>query len=120
MKEFLKYTFATIVGLFITFIFLGVLLFFTVMGLISSSSKKTVSVKDNSILELRVDYDVPERTDADLLSLFKPDGEIQFLGLDKILEAIKTAKGDSKIKGIYLKTNVNGTGYASILEIRNA
>ena len=82
MKEFLKYTFATIVGLFITFLFLGVLLFFTVMGLISSSSKKTVSVKDNSILELRVDYDVPERTDADLMSLFKPDGEIQFLGLD--------------------------------------
>jgi protease-4 len=120
MKEFLKYTFATIVGLFITFIFLGVLLFFTVMGLISSSSKKTVSVKDNSILELRVDYDVPERTDADLMSIFNPEGEIKFLGLDKILDLIKTAKGDSKIKGIYLKTNVNGTGYASILEIRNA
>lgn len=120
MKEFLKYTFATVVGLFITFIFLGVLLFFTVMGLIGSAGKKTVSVKENSVLELRVDYDVPERTNEDFSTMFSPDGEIQFLGLDRILTLIEQAKNDKKIKGIYLKTNINGTGYATMLEIRNA
>jgi protease-4 len=122
MKQFLKYTFATIVGLFISFLFLGVLLFFTIMSLVDSKGQQTISVKDNSVLELHVDYDVPERTNTnmDLSTLLMRDNDIQFLGLDKILESIKTAKDDKKIKGIYLKTNINGTGYATMLEIRNA
>jgi protease-4 len=122
MKQFLKYTFATIVGLFISFLFLGVLLFFTIMSLVDSKGQQTISVKDNSVLELHVDYDVPERTNTnmDLSTLLMGDNDIQFLGLDKILESIKTAKDDKKIKGIYLKTNINGTGYATMLEIRNA
>ncbi len=120
MKEFLKYTFATVIGLFITFIFIGVLLFFTIMGLISSAGKKEVSVKDNSVLELNIDYDIPERTNMDFSAMFNQDGEGQMLGLDNILSLINHAKTDSKIKGIYLKTNINGTGYATMLEIRNA
>lgn len=120
MKEFLKYTFATIVGLFITFIFLGVLLFFTIMGLVSSAGKKSVSVKDNSILELHVDYDIQERTNTDFASIINQNSESQNLGLDEILELISHAKKDNKIKGIFLKTNITGTGYATMLEIRNA
>lgn len=120
MKEFLKYTFATIVGLFITFIFLGVLLFFTIMGLVSSAGKKSVSVKDNSILELHVDYDIQERTNTDFASIINQNSESQNLGLDEILELINHAKKDNKIKGIFLKTNITGTGYATMLEIRNA
>lgn len=120
MKEFLKYTFATVLGLFITFIFLGVLLFFTVMGLISSAGKKSVKIKDNSVIELTVDYDVPERTSNDLMLMFNEDGHGNPLGLDDILDLIEKAKTDKKIKGILLKTNINGTGYATMLEIRNA
>ncbi len=120
MKEFLKYTFATIVGLFITFIFLGVLLFFTIMGLVNSAGKKTVKVKDNSILELKIDYDIPERTHTDFTAMFSGDGGENNLGLDNILSVIEEAKKDKKIKGIFMKTNITGTGYATMLEIRNA
>jgi protease-4 len=119
MKEFLKYTLATVVGLFITFIFLGVLLFFTVMGLVSSAGKKTAKIKDNSVLELRIDYDVPERTNVDFSSMFSSEGADN-LGLDQILDIIERAKADKKIKGIFMKTNITGTGYATMLEIRNA
>lgn len=120
MKEFLKYTFATILGLFVSFLFLGLLLFFSVMSLIGSAGNKTVTVKDNSVLELNLDYDVQERTNEDFAALFDPNGDGSVLGLDQILLSIKHAKSDPKIKGIYLKTNISGTGYASILEIRNA
>ena len=77
MKEFLKYTFATIVGLFITFIFLGVLLFFTVMGLISSAGKETAHIKDNSILELEIDYDVQERGNKDFMAILNKSDDHQ-------------------------------------------
>ncbi len=120
MKEFLKYTLATIVGLFITFIFLGVLLFFTVMGLISSAGKRTVKVKDNSVLELKLDYDIQERTHMDFASMFSKEGSDNCMGLDNILAVIEQAKNDKKIKGIFMKTNITGTGYATMLEIRNA
>lgn len=120
MKEFLKYTFATILGLFVSFLFLGLLLFFSVMSLIGSAGKETTSVKENSVLELNLDYDVQERTNEDFAGIFDPNGEGSILGLDQILLSINHAKSDPKIKGIYLKTNISGTGYASILEIRNA
>jgi protease IV len=120
MKQFLKYTLATIVGIFISFIFLGALLFFALIGLVSSASKNTVSVKNNSVLELNINYDVPERTPNDFMAIFSKEDENTILGLDEILPMINNAKNDSKIKGIYLKTNLNNTGYATALEIRNA
>lgn len=120
MKEFLKYTFATIVGLFISFLVLGVLLFFSIMGLISSAGKKPIQVKDNSVLELNLDYDIPERSDEDFTALFDPEGGHSMLGLDQLLSAINNAKTDGKIKGIILKTNISGSGYATVLELRNA
>ncbi len=120
MKEFLKYTFATIVGLFISFLFLGLLLFFSVMSLISSGDNKTTQVKDNSVLELNLDYDIPERSNPDISAIFDPENGDRLSGLDRILSCIDDAKKDPKIKGIYLKSNISGTGYATILEIRNA
>ncbi len=120
MKEFLKYTLATILGLFVSFLFLGILLFFSIMSLIGSVNEKTVHVKDDSVLKLNLDYDIQERTNEDFASFFNQDGEGRMLGLDEILNIIEAAKSDPKIKGIYLNTNMNSTGYASILEIRNA
>ena len=120
MKQFLKYTLATIVGVFITFIFLGLLLFFTFLGLASSSGKKGISMKNNSVLELNINYDVPERTPQSFMNLFMSDEQDALLGLNDILTIVNNASSDPKIKGIYLKTNLNNTGYATSLEIRNA
>ena len=120
MKSFLKYTLATVFGVFIALLMLGVLLFFTVLGLVSSKTHQTVTVKDNSVLELHLDYTITERSQADFLSLFSQDGEYQFMGLDKILLVLEQAKNDPNIKGILMHTNVTGTGYASTQELRNA
>lgn len=116
MKEFFKYTFATVVGLFITFILLGVIMVFTLIGMYN----KSTPISDNSVLELNLDYDIPERSNQDISMIFDSDNANQSQGLDKILSAIKKAHSDPKIKGIYLKTNVNSSGYATLLEIRNA
>jgi protease-4 len=89
------------------------------MGLINSAGKKSVKIKDNSIVELKIDYDVPERTHMDFGSMFG-NNESGTMGLDHILAVINDARKDKKIKGIFLKTNITGTGYATMLEIRNA
>ena len=120
MKSFLKYTLATIFGVFISFIFIGVLLFFTVLGLINSGTEGKVNVKSNSVLELNLDYEIQERGSQAFLSLLNPEMGESFLGLDNLLEIINRAKNDPKIKGIYLKTNLNNSGYATLSEVRNA
>ncbi len=120
MKQFLKYTLATVFGVFITFIFLGLLLFFTIIGLASSAGNKGVSVKNNSVIELNINYEIPERTPQNIMAIFAGNDEDGILGLNDILALINNATADPKIKGIYLKTNLNNTGYATTLEIRNA
>lgn len=120
MKQFLKYTLATVFGIFITFIFLGILLFFTIIGLTKSAGREKVAVKNNSVIELNINYDVPERSPQSFMSMFSENGDMTVLGLDDILEIINEAQKDSKIKGIILKSNLNNTGYATALEIRNA
>ncbi|MES2617473.1 MAG: signal peptide peptidase SppA [Bacteroidota bacterium] len=120
MKQFLKYTLATVFGIFITFIFLGILLFFTIIGLTKSAGRDKVAVKNNSVIELNINYDIPERSPQDFMSMFSDNGDMTILGLDDILSIIEEAKKDNKIKGIILKSNLNNTGYATALEVRNA
>jgi len=118
MKDFIKYTFATITGLFLTGFILGLLLFLTALSYVGD---KKVEVKSNSVLEVKIDYDVPERSNDDFtLAFMNPEQSSHSTGLDKILKSIKDAKKDPKIKGIYLKTDINNTGFATLLEIRNA
>jgi len=118
MKNFLKYTLATIVG-----IFLSTLLFFFFLILIISvsSSDKPVEVKDNSILYLKLNDKVVDRT-ADNPFDFLPTGlpMVREIGLNDILDCINKAKKDDHISGIYLDMISLAAGYGSTEEIRNA
>lgn len=124
MKSFLKYTLATIVGFLLVNVLL-IFIFFGIVGAIASLSDKTVEVKDNSILTLKLDNHIYDRAtenplnNIDFLSLKtnKP------LGLNKILTSIKNAAKDNRIKGIYLDlTDIqsNFGALATIQEIRSA
>ncbi|MFT5512672.1 MAG: protease-4, partial [Bacteroidia bacterium] len=67
MKQFLKYVLATITGIFLlTFIF-----FIIFAGIISSTSKKQdVDVKDNSVLHLKLNYQIFDRPQNDPFDIF--------------------------------------------------
>ena len=118
MKNFLKYTLATIVG-----IFLSTLLFFFFLILIisASSSEKPVEVKDNTILYIKLNDRIVERT-VDNPFDFLPTGlpMVRETGLNDILDCIKKAKKDDQIAGIYLEMVSLAAGYGSTEEIRNA
>ncbi|MGQ1889302.1 signal peptide peptidase SppA [Thermophagus sp. OGC60D27] len=121
MKKFLKYTLAVIVGSFVT---IGILLigFFIMVGIMAASSQKEVTVKDNSILVLKLDGPIVERKSSDPISEAFSEllGETAPIGLNQILSSIKKAQRDDRIKGIYMESGIVMGGYASIEEIRNA
>ncbi|MCL2074401.1 MAG: signal peptide peptidase SppA [Marinilabiliaceae bacterium] len=87
----------------------------------SSTSSETV-VEKNSILVMDLSGTISERASNDPFSDAFLDlyGQTKNYGLNSILESIKKAKEDDRIKGIYLESGALMGGYATIEEIRNA
>lgn len=117
MKEFFKHVAATIVGIFAFGIIMGILAFISLLGMMMNSSKPTV--KDNSVLVMKLQGDIAEKSEDNLIGQLTGN-KINQLGLNSILESIKKAKGDKHIKGIYIETGILESDYATLQEIRNA
>lgn len=124
MKSFLKYTLATIVGVLLVNIIMF-FFFFIFISAIAAFSEKTVDVKDNSLLTIKLNGEILDRTsdnpldNIDLFSLTPKKN----IGMNKILSSIRNAATDSRIKGIYLDlTEIQGNfgALAFTQEIRNA
>jgi len=115
MKQFFKFVFATIVGL-ILFSFIS---FFFLLAGIAMMIPTPEPIKENSVLHLRLEGDLIERSKEDLLTLLVSE-ETPSIGLDDILASIKAAKENPNIKGIYLNPGLFRAGYASLNEIRTA
>ncbi|MES2630177.1 MAG: signal peptide peptidase SppA [Bacteroidota bacterium] len=126
MKEFFKFTLASLLGTFLA----GIVLFFVVGviiigSIISSASEigksKPVTVKANSILQLSFDNMIVERGTSDDFDFDFPGGfgRSSSDGLDEILANIERASKDNNIEGIYLDLSVVPAGWASIKTIRD-
>ena len=118
MKDFGKYVLATIVGIFVTFIIGAVLMLMSIVGLVASG-EATKTVEDNSVLVLNLNGVVEEQQTSSLLSMIS-GGQVGQMGLNEILSAIKKAKDNDKIKGIYIEAGAFQAGYSTALEIRRA
>jgi len=116
--KFLKYTLASITGTIIS----AIIIVFAFIAIITTSLEKDpVTVKDNSVLKLDLTKFIVERTPKTLFSDMGKDNNSGISGLNTIKAAIKKAKDDPKIKGIYLNAGVfTGSGLATIEEVRNA
>lgn len=118
MKQFFKNVAATIVGLFAFGIIMTVLGFICLMGMaISSNSRPTL--QDNSVMVLKLQGQIDDRTDEDWLGELTGN-QFNNTGMNRIISAIKKAETEDKIKGIYLESGLLRTDYATLQEIRNA
>lgn len=121
MKNFLKYTLATITGIIITSILFMVIIVVT-LGAMMASSGKPVAIDNNSILVLNTGAMIPERGSSDPLSSFDPINMTfkPAAGINNILNNLEKAARDERIKGVLIENGpmINGPGKAS--EIRNA
>ena len=117
MKDFLKFTLATLTGLIIS----GIVLFFFSILMISSialSDTAETTVQENSVFELNLQGNLNERSQEDPLA-FLLGNDFQSYGLNDVLSSIRKAKENEHIKGIYLNAGIFNAGIASLEEIRN-
>ncbi len=121
MKQFLKFTLASIVGVIVA----GVLLLFIFIGVISalvSSSDETVQAESNSVLLLKFDHQIVDRAKKNPfegLNFGILESE-KTVGLNDMLDCIRKAKDDHNILGIYLNPTDIAAGVGTIEEIRTA
>lgn len=118
MKDFIKFTFATITGLILTGIIVSILGTITILGILASSETRT-KVKENSIMVLNLSGTITEQIHKDPLNLIFGN-DYSNAGLNDILASIDKAKKHENIKGIYLKAGTLIASPATIQEIRNA
>ena len=121
MKQFLKFTLATITGIILT----SVIFFITMIAGLSAlvaSGDKPATISENSILVLKAGVPVPDRGNddpfagIDIFSMsFTPTP-----GLNEILSNIRKATTDDNIKGILIETGLLPSGWATTGEIRDA
>lgn len=120
MKDFFKYVLATVVGILVIGLLCTIMTVITLIGMASSSS--TTSVPSDAVVVFKLDGSISERaSDNPFAGMFGNKLMDEELGLDDILRAIKNAKENEKVKGIYMEAgSFSGATPAQLQEIRQA
>jgi protease-4 len=129
MRNFLKYTFASILGTIVGAGILGTLgiggLIFLLVGAVSSKDTAGPKVENQSVLvfdlSLAIADTKPASSTAEALSeTLSDDDSPDTMTLRSVLDALKTASEDDRIVGLYLHGSTGGTpnNYATLQEIR--
>ena len=116
--KFLGNVLATVVGLFVFFMifFFGIIL----IGALFGGDSESVSVKSNSIINLdlsKIKYDYAGKVTYDDLTFL--NNKDKHNGLSDVINAIKNAKTDDKIKGISILNNESELGIAQTKALRD-
>jgi protease-4 len=121
MKNFLKYTLATITGIIIT----SILFFVVLLASLSTmmiSGEKPASISENSILVLKAGVTIPDQGNTNPYAGFDIINMTitPVPGLNEILQNIRKASADDKIKGILIENGLSSSGWATTEELREA
>ena len=120
MKSFLKQVLAVIVGICSVGAF-ATLMFFVMLGVMLATGDEKQSVSDNSILRIELTGTVVDRSTPDNpLNQLLGRSNASSQGLDVLIDAIKTAKSDKRIKGIYIEGGTMSSDFATLQELRGA
>ncbi len=117
MRQFLKFSLATVVGIFL----FSLLSFLLLLAIVSTGSNED-KINKPHVLTLSLDGPIYDRTTESPFENFDPfSGDIiDCIGLHDLIDQIAKARDNDNIKGIYLNVTFLQCGYASTREIRNA
>lgn len=119
MKQFFKYMLASMTGL----VLLMFIFFLVFLSMVMNASKgQKVSINDNSVLHLKLNYELRDRSNNNPFDLLASDlsGDISKpVGLHDMLSCLEKAKTDDKIKGVFLDLTGVGAGYGKLTELRD-
>lgn len=117
-KTFLASCLGSLVALIALF-FIMIMISAGIVAGLAGGSEERVMVSENSVLQLNLDVQITEQQVenpfAGVLGSEPPS-----VGLLQLKQAIKNAKTDPKIKGIFLNVSYPITGFSTIEEIRQS
>ncbi len=119
MKDFIKYTLATVVGLTLTSILMTIISIVSIAGMVASE-KASSPIEENSILRIKLQGAINERGgEPDPMAILQGK-ENNSLALDVALQALPKAAENEEIKGIYLEGGALSAEPAQLQELRQA
>ena len=119
MKSFLKYTLASLLALVLFVVVSTIISLVSLAGMMATDGM-TASVKENTVLRINLGGVLGEQSqDIPFASLLGGNQE-SVPGLQTLTEAIKRAKANKKVKGIYLENAVLSGTPATVQELREA
>lgn len=120
MKDFPKIVLGSALGFIIASIFISIIFmlffFITAGSLVKSVGEEQFVPANNSVLNLCLSGNIKERMPR--TTTFMPKDETAAMGLDDIIAAIRKAKNDHRIKGIYLNPRIFSASPATLAQIR--
>ena len=106
MKEFFKYALATICGIITLGIVAGIIMMISFAGMVAGGNA-TTEIKKNSVLVFQLNGAINERSEENTpFDALLGAADMSNMGLDNILAAIKKAKENDDIKGIYIEGGI--------------
>lgn len=126
IKKFFSNVLGSFVGAWlalVVFSFMAVMLGFALVGsMTGESSNSNNVVQEKSVLHLSLMGGFEERTNGNeaLKSALLGKTEETASSLETVLKALKVAKDNKNIKGVFLECKGNGAGLATLFEIRKA
>ena len=118
MKDFFKYVLATVVGIIGVGAIMAVIGFISMIGIIAAGNA-TPSLKDNSVMVMKLQGQLDDYVQEDVIGQLTGNAASN-LSLSTMLEAIRKAKADDHIKGIYIEGGYVLSNTALYQELRNA
>ena len=120
MKDFIKYTLATIVGLLLFSTIMTVIFIISIAGM-AASEGMTSPIQKKSILKISLNTSMEERADEmpfDIAALTGSEDET--IGLDEAIIALDKAAKNKNILGVYLEGGSLSATPAMAEELRHA
>ena len=120
MKDFIKYTLASMVGVMLVgvFTFVMSMVMITAVGLLSDDPG---SIKSHSVLHLHLSGTLQDRADAENpFAELMGNSALASQGLDDYLTAIREAATNDDVDGIYIESGVLDSDYATLQALRKA
>ena len=111
----------TLIALLINFFIKVGVVSAMIAGFSKSDAETSTVVKPNSVLYMKLNYEIPDRTTDNPFGAidFNTMETIETTGLNEILRNIEHAKTDPDIKGIYMELSSIPTSTATLQELRS-
>lgn len=113
---FIKSVLASILGFFIGMVLI-IVFFAAIIGSVAGSMDSKPEVKKNTVLELTLSGEIPDRTTEDPIAEITDNG-LSSLGLNSVLYGLDKAAKDENIKGVYLRVDLFAGSMGTAEEIR--